>query len=361
MLPNWPRGVKRGENAAMHPFARAIVRWQPRHGRRGMPWQGLSDPYRIWLSEIMLQQTQVDAVVPYYERFLARFPDLASLARAREQDVLRLWSGLGYYARARNLHAAARRVCHANGGRFPDAPEALAALPGIGRSTAAAIAVFAFGRRAAILDGNVKRVLARCFGIADDPATAAGQRTLWDCAERLVPARDTPVYTQGLMDLGATICRRARPLCGACPVRALCVAHREGRVDELPAPRRRKPLPLRRVRWLVALRAGRVLLEQRPSPGLWGGLWAFPEVTTRDAASLGRAIRCRIAALRRLPALEHGFTHFRLRAQPLVAEVRDSGRLRAPAGRRWVRLAAAANAAVPVPVRKLLRELAAAR
>jgi A/G-specific adenine glycosylase len=216
MLPKWPGGVKRGENAAMHPFARAIVRWQPRHGRRGMPWQGATDPYRVWLSEIMLQQTQVEAVVPYYERFLARFPDVASLARAREQDVLRLWSGLGYYARARNLHAAARRVCREHGGRFPDTPEGLAALPGIGRSSAAAIAVFAFGQRAAILDGNVKRVLARCFGIAGDSASAAGQRALWDCAERLVPARAAPVYTQGLMDLGATICRRARPHCGAC-------------------------------------------------------------------------------------------------------------------------------------------------
>jgi len=343
----------------MHDFARSIVRWQRQHGRRGMPWQGVRDPYRVWLSEVMLQQTQVDAASAYYRKFVARFPDLRSLARAPEDEVLRLWSGLGYYARARNLHAAARELVDARAGRFPRSAEALAALPGIGRSTAAAIAVFAFGRKAAILDGNVKRVLARCFGIAGFPGEAAVERQLWTLAERLVRVRSVRAYTQGLMDLGATVCRRARPLCGVCPVAACCVAKRDGRIAQLPAPRPRKTTPLRKARWLIALHAGRVLLERRPPSGLWGGLWTFPEARGGDARSLGRAIGCEIASLHRLPPLEHGFTHFRLRAQPLLCEVRHCTPRAEQAGRLWLDVADAVHSAVPVPVRNLLRQLAA--
>ena len=344
----------------MHSFARSIVCWQPRHGRHGLPWQGQRDPYRVWLSEVMLQQTQVEAVSGYYARFIAHFPDVRALARASQHDVLRLWSGLGYYARARNLHAAARRVVDGCGGRFPRSPESLAVLPGVGRSTAAAIAVFAFGRKAAILDGNVKRVLARCFGVDGDPGTAAVQRALWALAERLVPARSVRIYTQGLMDLGAMICRRARPLCDACPVAAQCVARRDGRIAQLPAPRPRKPIPLRSARWLVAVHEGRVLLERRPPSGLWGGLWTFPEPQGRDARSFGRSIGCEIATLRRLPPLEHGFTHFRLRVQPLLCEVRRSTPRAEQAGRLWLDIADAARGAVPVPVRVLLQQLAPA-
>jgi A/G-specific adenine glycosylase len=234
-------------------------------------------------------------------------------------------------------------------------------LPGVGRSTAAAIAVFAFGRRAAILDGNVKRVLARCFGVAGFPGKAAVEQQLWALAERLLPMRDVRTYTQGLMDLGATVCRRTRPLCGVCPVAVQCVAKRDGRTAQLPEPRPRKATPLRKACWIIALHAGRVLLERRPPSGLWGGLWTFPEARGRDARSVGASIGCEIASLRRLPPLEHGFTHFRLRAQPVVCEVRRSGPRAEQAGRLWLDLADAAGSAVPAPVRTLLLKLAPGR
>src|SRR5687768_14950647 len=247
-------------------FAADVLSWQRRHGRRNLPWQGTRDPYRIWLSEVMLQQTQVSAVIPYYERFLARYPTVEALAAASEDEVLRLWSGLGYYARGRNLHKAAVEISR-NG--FPGTAETIAELPGVGRSTAAAIAVFAFGERAAILDGNVKRVLSRVFA-------RQGERNLWALAERLLPRRNIEVYTQALMDLGATVCTRI-PACTTCPVEARCVARKTGRIAELPAPRRRKALPLKSATWFVYLNAGRVLLQRRPSSGIWGGLWCFPE------------------------------------------------------------------------------------
>lgn len=320
-------------------FAEALVAWQRRHGRHDLPWQGTRDPYRIWLAEVMLQQTQVETVMPYYERFLARFPEVSGLARATEDEVLRLWSGLGYYARGRNLHAAARAVA-ARGG-FPRSAAGLEALPGVGRSSAAAIAVFAFGRRAAILDGNVKRVLARRFGVQ-------GGKDQWRLAEKLLPRRGVRAYTQALMDLGATVCTRARPACERCPVAKTCVARRDGRIAELPAPRARKPLPLKRTNWFVYVRGGEVLLERRPGAGLWGGLWTFPEA--------------RLAARprgRRLAVLEHGFTHFRLRAQPWLCPVRGST---PPApGQLWLDMSEATGAAVPAPVRTLLRSLLAGR
>jgi A/G-specific adenine glycosylase len=307
-------------------FAAKLVRWQRRHGRRDLPWQGTRDPYRVWLSEVMLQQTQVSAVIPYYERFLQNYPSVGALARASEDEVLRLWSGLGYYARGRNLLRAAQEVVRL--GKFPDRAERISALPGIGRSTAAAIAVFAFGERAAILDGNVKRVLSRTFGIQEE-------KKLWALAERLLPKRDIEVYTQALMDLGATVCTRV-PDCGACPVKTGCVARKTNRVFELPAPRPRKARPLKRTTWFVYLNAGRVLLERRPSSGIWGGLWCFPE----QAAVLARRMR-------KLTPFEHEFTHFRLRIQPLLCEA-------APKSGVWMDLDDAAQAAVPTPVRKLL-------
>ena len=331
----------------MSAFARKLVLWQRVAGRHGLPWQGTRDPYRVWLSEIMLQQTQVAAVIPYYERFLARFPDVHALARAPEDAVLRLWSGLGYYARARNLHKAARAV--AAMGAFPDTVEGLEALPGVGRSTAGAIAAFAFGRRAAILDGNVKRVLARRFG---------GPEDLWSLAESLLPEKDIETYTQALMDLGATVCTRANPDCARCPVKADCIARRDGRIAELPAPKPRRAIPSRRATWLVLEHGGKVLLEQRPSTGLWGGLWTFPE---RGPGALKAQVRerfgCEAGATRKLEPLEHGFTHFRLAIQPLRVDVRASGGQRK--GFRWMTPAAAQRAAIPVPVRTILERLAA--
>jgi A/G-specific adenine glycosylase len=315
------------------PFSRKVIAWQRRHGRRGLPWQGTRDPYRVWLSEVMLQQTQVAAVIPYYRRFLEKYPTVESLAAAREDDVLRLWSGLGYYARGRNLRLAATAIVEQGG--FPDTPEALAALPGVGRSTAAAIAVFAFGRRAAILDGNVKRVLSRVFAVEREA-------DLWPLAERLLPKRSLETYTQALMDLGSLVCTRGTPRCDACPVASQCVARREKRVHELPRRRAKGVVPLRKATWFVYLHDRQVLLERRPSRGVWGGLWTFPEA--RKGRVRGE----------RLPVVEHGFTHFRLLAQPLLHRV--AKRFATPGG-LWLDLADAAGAALPAPVRKLLLTL----
>jgi len=366
MLPRAPQAVKlRGAEPfprAMSDFSRTLVSWQRRAGRHDLPWQGTRDAYRIWLSEIMLQQTQVAAVIPYYERFVARYPDVRSLVRASQEDVLRLWSGLGYYARARNLHRAARVVAREYGGRFPDTIDGLAQLPGIGRSTAGAIAAFAFGRRAAILDGNVKRLLARCFGVDGYPGEAAVAARLWALAESLLPRRAIEIYTQALMDIGATLCTRTRPQCPRCPLSAQCVALREARVPSLPAPRPRKRLPLRRECWLVALHGGRVLLERRPAEGLWGGLWAFPRLAARGPSldAVRREIGASPARMVRGTPFEHGFTHFRLRVQPLECEFAALP-VRRPPRRRWMSLAQALRAAQPTPVARLLRELSARR
>ena len=319
-------------------FAQKLIAWHRRDGRRGLPWQGTRDPYRIWLSEVMLQQTQVASVIPYYGRFLARFPDVRALAAAGEDEVLALWSGLGYYARGRNLHRAAQKI--AREGRLPRDAAHLEALPGVGRSTAAAIAAFAFGERAAILDGNVRRVLARCFGVE-------GEKAQWRLAERLLPRRAIEAYTQGLMDLGATVCTRTNPACARCPLERDCVALREGRIDELPRSRARAKRKVRRATWFVIVHRGEVLLERRPSAGLWGGLWVFPE-----SAPAGK-----ISAQKRLPPFEHGFTHFTLKVQPIRCEVaRVRSRARTP-GRRWLPIEDAIAAAVPAPVKALLSGL----
>ena len=333
-------------------FAGKLIAWQRRHGRRGLPWQGTRDPYRIWLSEVMLQQTQVSAVIPYYERFLRRFPTVAALAAASEDEVLRLWSGLGYYARGRNLHAAAKAVVAQAG--FPETSKQLEELPGVGRSTAAAIAVFAHGERAAILDGNVKRVLARYFGIGGWPL----EERLWPLAERLLPSKGIETYTQALMDLGATLCTRHAPRCGACPVAGGCEANKTGRTARIPAPRPRKVLPEKSVTWLLLRSHGRVLMEKRPAPGLWGGLWAFPEAPGRDVRGYcRRSFGCEIASRTPLDPLEHGFTHFRLRIRPLLCHVARMPLLSAP-GWQWFAVDEAAAAAVPAPVRKLVLSLA---
>jgi A/G-specific adenine glycosylase len=315
-------------------FAAKLIHWQRRHGRRDLPWQGTTDPYRIWLSEVMLQQTQVATVIPYYRRFLERYPTVNALAAASEEEVLELWSGLGYYARGRNLHKAARSIA-AHG--FPKTSEEIEELPGIGRSTAAAIAAFAYSERAAILDGNVKRVLSRCFLLRD-------KDEMWAQAEALLPRRDIERYTQALMDLGATVCTRANPRCGACPVADVCKAKKTRRVDEFPPPRPRRELPQRQATWLVLRRNGAVLVEQRPSPGIWGGLWCFPELNGR-----------RPRGAKALAPIEHGFTHFRLRIHPLVLEI--GVRARIQPGGKWLNLDEADGAALPAPVKTLLARL----
>jgi A/G-specific adenine glycosylase len=339
-------------------FSSRIVRWQRQHGRHDLPWQNTRDPYRIWLSEVMLQQTQVGAVIPYYQRFLARFPDVMSLAASDEDEVLTLWSGLGYYARARNLHRAARTIAQQHRGIFPTDHATVCSLPGIGRSTASAVCVFAYGARHAILDGNVKRVLARHFSIDGYPGERPIESQLWALSESLLPTAALEAYTQGLMDLGASVCVRRRPRCGLCPVSQTCVALREQRTDELPSPRPSKPLPERSTTMAILVSQGEVLLEKRPAPGIWGGLWCFPEM---EAGRLSEECMSRFSLavqnVERLAALDHGFTHFRLRIQPMLVRVARNPGVQEP-GRLWLSIDDARGAAIPVPVKKILGALA---
>jgi len=342
-------------------FAARVSAWQRRHGRRDLPWQGARDPYRIWVSEIMLQQTQVATVIPYFERFMARFPDVEALARASEEEVMRHWSGLGYYARARNLHRGAQEVVARHGGRFPATAAEVEALPGIGRSTAAAILAFSSGARLAILDGNVKRVLARHFGVEGAVDSASVLRELWTLAESLLPARGIETYTQGLMDLGATVCGRSRPDCAACPVRDTCVALRDGRVAELPGRRPARAARVREIAMLVVVSGGEVLLEKRPGSGIWGGLWSLPEAppSLDPVAHAAKAMGVRAVAAEALPPFRHAFTHFTLAVTPwLLRTGHRAARAREPSGSTWLALGEVRSAALPAPVKRLLASLA---
>jgi A/G-specific adenine glycosylase len=338
-------------------FASRIIHWQLRHGRHTLPWQASRDPYRIWLSEIMLQQTQVATVIPYFERFVARFPDLRALATAHEDEVLALWSGLGYYSRARNLHAAARAILERHGGDFPARPDAIEQLPGVGRSTAAAIAALAFGQRCAILDGNVRRVLARHGGVAGWPGDKTVETALWQVAESRLPDTAIDVYTQGMMDLGALVCTRSQPACAACPVSADCAARLQRRTAELPTPRPKKMLPERSVQMLLLLDRGELMLEKRPPNGIWGSLWSLPEFPVDgDAAAVCRDRYGLCAQSQQaLPRLSHSFTHFRLHIEPVRVQLAPR---RATSPRHiWLSPSNALDAALPAPVRKLVAQI----
>ena len=337
-------------------FSTRLIAWQKLAGRHGLPWQKTRDPYRIWLSEIMLQQTQVTTVMPYYARFLASFPDLAALAAAPIERVIEHWAGLGYYARARNLHRCAQQIVTVNSGNWPKNEVALGELPGIGPSTAAAIAAFAFGRRAAILDGNVKRVLCRHFAIDEFPGKTAVDRKLWALARELLPADGIEAYTQGLMDLGAGICTRSRPQCASCPLAETCLARQQGRQAELPVARPRAAIPERRSTFILISDGQRILLERRPPSGLWGGLLVPPEGEVGPVlARLGLSLHSAQA----MPPLRHAFTHFRLTLEPVLCRVERCAQV-AEAGREWLDLAHAAAAGVPTPIRKLLMRVASA-
>ncbi|MBL8343198.1 MAG: A/G-specific adenine glycosylase [Rubrivivax sp.] len=336
-----------------------MQRWQRRHGRRGLPWVGERNPYRVWLSEVMLQQTQVATVVGYYERFLERFPHVQALAAASEDEVLALWSGLGYYSRARHLHRCAQQVMAAHDGRFPPDSAALARLPGIGRSTAAAIAAFCFGERAAILDGNVKRVLTRLLGFGGDLAEAAAERALWAHARALLPARGIESYTQGLMDLGATVCLARQPQCARCPLATQCTAHQEGRPEAYPVKSRRTRRGARDDILLWLEHRGRWWLARRPGTGVWAGLWCLPLVA--DAAALTRATAGWPGTAQALPEVRHALTHFDWTLRPL--HWRWPARARGPAeaelvqrlgAGRWLRPDEALALGLPAPVRRLL-------
>ena len=342
-------------------FAAAVVGWQRRFGRHHLPWQNTTDPYRIWLSEIMLQQTQVAAVVPYFERFLERFPALGDLAQASEDDVLAMWSGLGYYARGRNLHRAAKQIAAEYGGTYPERFDDILALPGVGRSTAGAVAVFAFGQRFAILDGNVKRVLTRCFGIEGYPGTAEVAARLWQLAESLLPSTDIKAYTQGLMDLGSEVCTRSRPRCSECPLSSRCLARSLGQIDRLPTPRPRRKRPQRETVMMVLQCDESILMEKRAAQGIWGGLWSFPEtgsmgdVPGECLTRFGLEAQTVIA----LSPIEHGFTHYSLTITPALCRVGKRVSSVQEAGGSWFALEEAGNHAIPVPVRKLLDRLRA--
>lgn len=352
-------------------FATRLVSWQQQHGRHDLPWQNTRDAYRIWLSEIMLQQTQVSTVLPYFVRFTGRFATVQALAAASEDEVLALWAGLGYYSRARNLHRAARQVVAEHGGHFPPDVDALAALPGVGRSTAAAIAAFAYDIVAPILDGNVKRVLARHAAIDGFPGASAVARELWAQAARRLPTQRAQIvaYTQGLMDLGATVCTRREPRCNVCPVATDCVALAQGRCHELPAARPLKVLPERAQRYLLLRHADQVLLVKRPAPGIWGGLWCLPELGEGETA-LAAALRqwggfgpaaLDTSDLHSWPPFTHTFTHFRLTLTILeIAAPRAAPALQQPGG-QWLHLDDIANLGVPTPIRRaLLGEIKAA-
>ncbi|MBK9573350.1 MAG: A/G-specific adenine glycosylase [Rhodoferax sp.] len=343
---------------AARTLADQVVTWQRVYGRHDLPWQGVRDPYRVWLSEIMLQQTQVVTVRDYFARFLERFPDLATLAAASLDDVLGLWSGLGYYSRARNLHRCAVQVCRDHGGEFPRSAEVLQTLPGIGPSTAAAIASLCFGERVAILDGNVKRVLCRFLGFDADLAVRANEQALWAHATTLLPTRQLghsmPRYTQGLMDLGATVCTLRQPDCAACPLAATCVAKREGAPERFPVKTRKLKRGAQTI-WLLYLStAGRdVWLSQRPTPGVWAGLYCVP--LFEDRASLQATLpEPWHHALVDGPVVRHVLTHKDLHLHPVALSVPDSG-LQPTADGHWFTAQRWPSLGLPAPIRKLLQ------
>ena len=338
-----------------------LLAWYDQHGRQDLPWKREPDPYRIWVSEIMLQQTQVSAVIPYFQRFMGRFPRVRALADAPLDEVLHLWSGLGYYARARNLHRAAQTIKDQHGGRLPETLEELHSLPGIGRSTAAAILALAHGRQHAILDGNVKRVLCRYHAIEGWPGESGVLRKLWMLAEGHTPADRVADYTQAVMDLGAMVCTRSQPRCSICPLSQGCAAHQAGREREYPRTRPRKPLPTRATTFVLARNAsGAMLLEKRPPAGVWGGLWSFPEcppdVPLEDwcLKHLGQ----QPTAIDYLLPVQHTFTHFHLEIRPALVTIQDP-ELAVLDGDRtaWYKFTGDEKLGLPAPVSRLLTML----
>jgi len=341
----------------MHPFALRLIGWQKQHGRHDLPWQG-QDAYRVWLSEVMLQQTQVATVIPYYLRFVVSFPNIAALAAATEDQVLTHWSGLGYYARGRNLHKAAQTVVEKYCGEFPRGFEQIVDPPGIGRSTAAAICALAYHERRAILDGNVKRVLARYCGIEGWAGEKKVEEKLWQQAEALLPEDDVATYTQALMDIGATICTRTKPKCVLCPVQADCVALQTELIAKLPSPRPRKAVPERHAIFLLLMHGNDILLEKRPGSGIWGGLWCPPQFEDEEAAK-DWFLRNGMEASNgeRLETFAHTFTHFKLHITPLKIQLVRKPLIAAQPGSIWLDVGEALGAAIPTPVRAMLNKV----
>ncbi len=338
-----------------------LLAWHAVHGRHDLPWQQQRTPYRVWVSEVMLQQTQVATVIPYFTRFIERFPDVAALAAAPPDEVLHLWSGLGYYSRARNLQRAAQLIVQEHGGAFPTAFDAVAALPGIGRSTAGAVLALACDQRYPILDGNVRRVLARYFGVEGPTNERAVEQRLWQLADECTPYEHVATYTQAIMDLGATLCTRSRPRCNECPLQQDCVAHLTGREQELPSKRTRAGRTAKQVHMLLAVQSdGSVLLQRRPERGIWGGLWSPPEFDSVESARLFSATALRDAAveLRALPGIEHAFTHFDLSIHPLSVRCAGlAGGVMEGAGTLWYNPRSPQRVGLPAPIQTLIENL----
>jgi A/G-specific adenine glycosylase len=342
----------------MSAFAKNITAWQKQHGRHDLPWQHHKDAYSVWVSEIMLQQTQVAAVIGYYGNFMARFPTIAALANATQEQVLQSWSGLGYYSRARNLHNAAQKIVDEFGGVFPQDFDDILSLPGIGRSTAAAISTFALNQPQPILDGNVKRVFARYFNIAGATNTPKVVQSMWQIAERENPTnpQDAIIYTQGLMDLGATVCTRGRPRCSECRVNIGCQAYANNEVRLLPTPKPKKTTPQKQTMMLIFLKAGEVLLEKRPQTGIWAGLWSLPEIDVSEIATEAAFVKFGMAteAEETLPIVNHAFTHYKLAIHPQPLQVIKQKPQINQTVNIWLPINEAIEAAIPTPVRNIL-------
>jgi A/G-specific adenine glycosylase len=338
-------------------FAERVLHWYDQHGRGDLPWQDTGDPYRVWVSEIMLQQTQVQTVIPYYHRFMHRFPDVASLADARLDEVLQQWSGLGYYARARNLHQAAEIIRERHDGRFPETIEAVSELPGIGRSTAGAILALTFDQRHAILDGNVKRVLARHAAVDGWPGKTAVARKLWELAEARTPPERVGAYTQAIMDLGATLCTRSRPACAMCPVRGDCRALARGEVERFPGRKPKKEKPRRKTTMVLAVADGAVYLERRPASGIWGGLWSLPEVSDVGDWCAER-LDAEAISTESWGMLRHSFSHYDLDIAPVVVRITAvSSKVADSDDSTWYRPGDVPPGGIAAPVMKLIDTL----
>ncbi len=335
-------------------FAAKLIKWQQQHGRHHLPWQ-VKDAYCVWLSEIMLQQTQVTTVLNYYPRFIKKFPDVAALANATEDDVLALWSGLGYYARARNLHKAAKQVVNEFDGQFPQSRLELQQLCGIGRSTAAAICAFAFSQKEAILDGNVKRVLCRVFALDGDPADRQFEQALWQKAESLLPDHQLMQgYTQGLMDLGALVCLRSKPKCHNCPMKDICLAHMQNLTATLPRKKQKKTVPVKSLYWLlIQNEQGEIIVERRKSQGIWGGLYCLPTFENlQEAEQFCQRFKISLTDFIQLPEISHRLTHFLLQITPYSVQSVNI----TPSGYQYLALHNLLEKALPTPLLKLLQK-----
>lgn len=342
-------------------FSDQLLNWYDQHGRKDLPWQQSPTAYHVWLSEIMLQQTQVSTVIAYYQRFIDRFPDVTALAKANSDDVLALWTGLGYYARARNLHKSAKTIVDIHNGKLPVSLEQLIALPGIGRSTAGAIMALAHHQRYAILDGNVKRVLARYFAVEGWSGNKAVETTLWQCADSLLPDKRIANYIQAQMDLGATLCTRTKPRCSDCPLKQNCLGFIQGNPEAYPFAKPKKIIPIRKTNWIIAQNpAGEVLLEQRQASGIWGGLWTFPEfeMTENIEVSCQNKLNISIKSISTEKQIRHIFSHFKLDIQPhFVLCEPSSNQIAENKKLTWYRINQALELGLPAPVKSLLISL----